>query len=162
MKVVETDIARAPEGAVVAHQVNCRNKIGAGVSGAICRRWPGAEQAYHDEFHGHTPQELFGNLVIFDPGDGRLVAHIFSQLDYGNSKRTGRVYTDEDKLRERIQDLLLLEPDRVLYLPHGIGCGLAGGDWTRIKVKLAWAENAANDALGTPGRDRIVLCRLPR
>lgn len=45
MRVIERDITTVEEG-IVAHQVNCQGAIGAGVSGAICRKWPEAERAY--------------------------------------------------------------------------------------------------------------------
>ena len=60
-------------------------------------------------------------------GENLVIANIFSQKDFGNSKKTGIVYTDMNLLTESLK--YLLKTNSKVYVPQYIGCGLAGGDW---------------------------------
>jgi hypothetical protein len=61
-----------------------------------------------------------------------------AQLGYGNSKSTGATYTDYQAFeiclnKVKIWQSNCLEGVLPVYLPYGIGCGLAGGNWDVIK-----------------------------
>lgn len=84
MRVIERDITTVEEG-IVAHQVNCQGTIGAGVSGAICRKWPEAERAYRAFCaEAASPESLLGSFCHVDVAPGLTVVHVFGQLDYGD------------------------------------------------------------------------------
>lgn len=59
----------------------------------------------------------------------------YTQLYYGNSAKTKKVYTDENKLIDALTrfDQRAKQDNQPAYVPAKIGCGLAGGDWNRIK-----------------------------
>lgn len=146
MRVIERDITTVEEG-IVAHQVNCQGAIGAGVSGAMCRKWPEAERAYRAFCaEAASPESLLGSFCHVDVAPGLTVVHVFGQLDYGDAARTGRVYTDVDALAGAMRHLCAdaLAP---VYVPYGMGCGLAGADWSDVERALE----------GLP----ITACRLP-
>ncbi len=83
----------------LAHQVNCQNRIGAGVSKPIITAFPKAEEMYHRAFKTYSSKEMFGRMVKV-PVTGSLdIVHIFSQFYFGNAAKTGKVYTDMAKLR---------------------------------------------------------------
>ena len=113
---------------IIAHQVNCCNKIGAGVSKAIISQYPIVEYAYHTYCEGKSKEELFGNYQLVMVTDRLWIANIFSQKDYGNSAKTGQVYTDMEKLTDILKTIIDDTVENV-YVPDHIGCGLAGGDW---------------------------------
>jgi uncharacterized phage-like protein YoqJ/O-acetyl-ADP-ribose deacetylase (regulator of RNase III) len=134
---VPGDIALA-EGCVIAHQVNCQDRIGAGVSGAITKRWPVVERRYHEFAQQHpTPQDRLGRIQPIPVGNGTYVCNLFTQLNYGNSSKTGTVYTDVDKLVRRLENLCERRPDDVICVPENIGCGLAGADWDDVRRQIA-------------------------
>ena len=134
LQVIDGDITELQEG-VVCHQVNCMNAFGAGLAGQIAKMWPVVKEEYHD----YEPKRL-GELQIVDVWPGLQVANCFTQYKYGNSKRTGRVYTDYAALTEcfiRLQSWWDHLPNHIvkrpqIYFPYGFGCGLAGGDWNIV------------------------------
>ena len=62
----------------------------------------------------------------------------YTQLYYGNSAKTKKVYTDENKLIDALTrfDQRAKQDNQPAYVPAKIGCGLAGGDWNRIKKHI--------------------------
>ena len=112
---------------IIAHQVNCCNTIGAGVSRAIITRYPKVEGAYHEMCNKKGKDGAFGMIQTIRVGENLVIANIFSQKDFGNSKKTGIVYTDMNLLTESLK--YLLKTNSKVYVPQYIGCGLAGGDW---------------------------------
>lgn len=136
MKELYGDLMDYTEG-IIAHQVNCRNDIGAGVSGAIISKYPEAETAYRKEFERHeNPDTLLGNVQLVRINDKLTVANLFTQLDCGNAAVTGKVYTNVDMLVAGLTYLCKAFPGRKVYIPGYIGCGLAGADWNEIKAKI--------------------------
>ena len=56
-------------------------------------------------------------------------------MDYGNAEITGKIYTDEYALKNSLERFNAYTKRLGIqgYVPHRIGCGLAGGDWKVIK-----------------------------
>ena len=141
MKVIEGDILNIKNG-VIVHQVNCQNAIGAGVSGAIIGKYPQVETAYHYLCRFKKPKDLLGSFQSIRIDRGLEIINLFTQLDYGNSKKTGKVYTDMPLLIKQLHTICHARKDKVtIYVPYGIGCGLAGGDWTEIEKGCADLDN---------------------
>ncbi len=118
---------------IIAQQVNCCNVIGAGVSSALINRYPIIKEAYHDYCSKHSKDELFGTIDLVQVATKPVlyIANIFSQRDYGNSAKTGIVYTDMDVLTDCLKRLIK-DSSYNVYVPDHIGCGLAGGDWNEF------------------------------
>lgn len=135
MTEIYGDITKLASG-VIVHQTNCQNKIGSGVAGQIIRRWPIVEQAYHAIFHRKQINEIYGSWDPVEVAPGLTVVNLFTQMFYGNSAKTGRVYTDMDKLAAGLCNICKHYPNRRIYIPYHIGCGLAGGDWNELLKTL--------------------------
>lgn len=140
---------------IIVHQVNCRDRIGAGVSGHIIRKWPAVEQAYHDFCDVNEPIERFGKaqfVEVTKPNKfglhGLTVVNLFSQMNYGNSAKTGVVYTNLEALVKGILKICYQNPKQTVYIPYGLGCGLAGGDWEELS---SWFHDV----------DNLVAVKLP-
>lgn len=131
MRIIEGDITKIEYGTII-HQVNCQGAWGAGVSGAIGKRWPAAEAAYRRLASECDPKSLLGTIQRVNVSDEICVINLFTQLYYGNAKRTGRVYTDMDRLIASLTEICHT-PHLPLYAPYGIGCGLAGGRWSELE-----------------------------
>ncbi len=116
---------------VIAHQVNCRGKIGTGVSKAIISKWPEVEVAYKHYCKDKNEDELFGRYQVIQISPKLSIVNIFSQKEYGNAQKTGKVYTDMTVLTGILKKLIHLNVDNV-YVPDHIGCGLAGGNWSEF------------------------------
>ena len=122
---------------IIAHQVNCQNKFGAGLAKAIAQKYPKAKQDYHALMKvTQNPKSMFGKILYTHLTEQLMVAHIFSQYDYGNAAKTGKIYTDYEKLIAALKHLTLQYPHEDIYIPKGIGCGLAGGDWEYLSAQI--------------------------
>lgn len=133
--VFEKDLLDVEQG-VIAHQVNCQGKIGAGVSGAIIKKYPEVYAAYNRVIEEYGSQGCYG-LIQKIPVYGYLtVVNIFSQYDYGNPVKTGRVYTNIDILVRSLETLVRQHGKGIVWIPYGIGCGYGGESWGRIWPRI--------------------------
>lgn len=139
----------------IAHQANLYHTFGAGIAAEIKRRYPYAFQA--DKATNCGDEEKLGTFSAGMPptggGPAPVVVNLYSQRGLG-----ARVSTDYVAMRRAmylLRDWLeLLKRPVVLGLPHGIGCGLARGDWKRVAPIIG-------DVWGNRTNIRTVVCRLP-
>lgn len=117
---------------IIVHQVNCQDRIGAGLSGVLIRRFPQIGEAYHQMFKTHSKEEVFGMWQPVNCGNV-IVINLFTQFYYGNAQKTGKVYTDYNKLSHCLRSIRESYPTSDIYAPEFLGCGLAGGDWGKVK-----------------------------
>ena len=133
--IIETDIMNITKG-IIIHQVNCQNAIGAGISGVICKRYPSVKKNYHWLFKQKTKEEIFGCYQPCKITDDLIIVNSFTQFSYGNPKRTGKVYTDIDKLVNVIATVCDTYPDKEVYVSEFIGCGFGGANWDELLSRL--------------------------
>lgn len=114
----------AVKNGIIAHQVNCRRVMGAGLALAIRRVYP---KHYTDYLE--TSPEL-GAICVTEITPSLYVAGIYGQDNFGR----GEAQTDYDALRSGFVKLRAFSESKNLpvYLPYMIGCGLAGGDWKTV------------------------------
>lgn len=139
-KIIEGDLTARNEG-ILMHQVNCQGAIGAGVSGPIIKKWPEVEQKYGKVCTKYKPDILFGKIQTVWINNGLAIVNSFTQLNYGNSEKTGKKYTNESLLVRNINIVCEKYPDKMVYVPYLIGCGLAGGDWDIVFDGIKDNEN---------------------
>jgi len=162
---IEGDLLQITEGAIV-QQCNCLTRRGHGLSAAIAGRFP-----YADPYKGRSGR---GNLtddpsrpgsVLFMPPDakGPLVICLMAQWEMGRPGRYKRTPcpdgpdTRENRARwfkECLDSLGRTDELTVVYFPHTIGCGLAGGHWPTYRAMIAEYARA------NP-RVQVVITRLP-
>ena len=133
--LIQKDITTIEKG-VIMHQVNCQNVMGAGVAKAIYLKHPLVKQAFHDlakKEPYNTPTKRFGLVQPVKINNELIILNSFSQLYYGRNKNIK--YTDESKLMPNLRKLDNYAKERNLpaYVPEKIGCGLANGNWNKIK-----------------------------
>ncbi len=106
------------------HQVNCQRVMGAGLARQIRTKYP---QHYID-YLNH--EQKLGETVITKVTETLYIGGIFGQKFYGRGIR----YTDYAALEKGLtRAAAFADAQRlVLYIPYGIGCGLAGGDWKTV------------------------------
>lgn len=127
IKIVPGDILDVKEG-IIVHQVNCQRVMGAGLAKAIREKYP----EHYNEYRMTKP--ILGNAIFTDVGDGLTVAAIYGQDRYGY----GDVFTDYAALEKGLKKVQAFseQTGRQIYIPFGIGCGLAGGDWGWVTAIL--------------------------
>lgn len=120
MRIIPGNILSVRKG-IIVHQVNCQRVMGAGLALKIKSMYP---KHYSDYLN--TPP-ILGGTCITEVNPELFVVGVYGQDRFGS----GRVYTNYDMLRKGLNTVATLSKEKHLpvYLPFGIGCGLAGGSW---------------------------------
>lgn len=132
---------------IIIQQVNCMDKMGAGLAGSLMKRWPKIADEYHKYCDGKRSEDLLGRAQSVKLGPSFFVVNSFSQLGYG---RKGH-YTHEDLLIKNIRrtSAAAHKHNWTVFVPHNIGAGLGGGDWKKI-------YNGIKDL------DNVILIKKPK
>lgn len=136
VRIVQGDILDAEEN-IIVHQVNCFGAFGSGLAGQIAEKWPGCKKKYQlmtESFYDHR-EALLGNVCWWNMDKDRWIANVYGQYRFGRSKT---VYTDYDALEkglEKVEEFASIN-DFSVAIPHGIGCGLGGGDWEGVVLPM--------------------------
>lgn len=134
------DILKADDD-IIVHQVNCLGLMGAGLALQIKDTYPNVFDAYRKFVELHNTSELLGkNLITTTDGrvpdtsryapDVKYVSNIFAQLNIGRGTRQ----TDYQAFEKGLVELydFATSNELTVAIPYGIGCGLAGGEWSVI------------------------------
>ncbi|MGX9289876.1 macro domain-containing protein [Bacillus sp. A015] len=80
--------------------------------------------------------DLLSSVQLITTSDGKTIANLFAQAVYGRKVKQ----TDYEALRSCFQSLKNTgtktneaKNRTSIAIPYGIGCGLAGGDWTIVE-----------------------------
>lgn len=126
---VKGDLLNAYEDSnviAIAHQVNCQGVMGAGLAKQIRNSYPEVYVNYKKACDNLN--DLLGKIQVIGVGNRRAVVNMFAQDGYGR----GGLYTDYSALQScfvKLRDSLR----GPVAIPRGIGCGLAGGEWDKVK-----------------------------
>jgi len=119
---------------ILAHVCNDRGAWGKGFVIAISRRWPQPARNFKAWYQAHTDFQL--GAVQFVPVEVDFwVANMVAQ--HGLKPKQGQPLLQYDALATCLDRLALeaLEWQASVHMPR-IGCGLAGGDWTKIEPMI--------------------------
>jgi O-acetyl-ADP-ribose deacetylase (regulator of RNase III) len=136
LRFVKGDILDAEYG-IIGHQTNCMLVMGAGIAKQIRDRYPHVFEEYKNVMGTQfTEEQRLGKCQMTTAIPQKLfVANLFGQFRCGG----GRIqYTDYGALGMALRSLQRWRTEACpenfpVYLPHGIGCGLAGGDWSIVE-----------------------------
>ena len=136
VRIVEGDILDAEEN-IIAHQVNCFGGFGSGLAGQIAEKWPECKnecQNMTKSYFGHV-YDLLGKVCWWNMDKDQWIANVYGQYRFGRSKV---LYTNYDALKNGLENV---EQFASTYgfsvaIPHGIGCGLGGGDWNGVVLPM--------------------------
>ncbi|GLI82384.1 Appr-1-p processing protein [Rossellomorea marisflavi] len=140
IEVIEGNILMAEEQ-IITHQVNCQGVMGAGLAAQIRKKYPIVYERYVSLVQSRKDnKEVLGKTQIIKVESDKFIANIFGQYTYG---RLG-IHTSYTALESALTDLKLRaqKHKKAIALPHGIGCGLAGGDWSKVSSII---ENVFSD-----------------
>lgn len=127
---------------IICHQVNCKGVMGTGLALQVKKQNPKLFQEYRLVCTRHGSDNLGVAYVLpidrelYEPvAKQHFIANCFGQDGYGRDKR----YTDYDALR-RALDMVCkwatAYEKHSIAIPHGIGCGAAGGDWDIVRTMI--------------------------
>ena len=135
MKIINGNILDVTDG-IIVQQVNCQNAMGAGLARQLMDKWPVIAERYHQFCGTMEAGKLLGACLPVRVSERVTVVNVFGQLYYGNASKTGRRYTNYEALIGGIRRICDRYPGRAIYVPYGIGCGLAGGNWSFVESQL--------------------------
>jgi len=119
---------------VIVSGVNAQRVMGAGLAKAIRDRWPVVWDVYQAEAQAGGLR--LGTFIVADIGEGRKVVSLVSQNRYGTDRRHldyEALYTGLETLRDVLNAAHAEGRVYSLGIPHGLGCGLAGGAWPIVQ-----------------------------
>ena len=153
LSVIEGNIMDS-KADVIGQQCNCVTMGKAkGLAAQIFARFP-----YADVYKDRTEHNraVAGTWSLHGNGkEERYVLNIYGQYYPGESKYN----SDSEDLRlgwfqKALTSFLKAHPNRTLALPHGIGCGMAGGSWGLY-------ERAIKEASASTGADILLYQYVP-
>lgn len=152
IRLVHGDLLNATED-ILAHQVNCKGVMGAGVARQIKEKWPDIFTDYvvYCSAHKRNARDLLGNIWVshtFDQSGMPIeICHLFGQDGYSGGGRN----TDYGALEKSLLKLKRYAENRngSIALPYCIGCGLGGGDWNGVVYPMIERIFGESDVLVT-------------
>lgn len=132
MNIIEGDITQIVERGVIAHVVNNRNAMGAGVAKALYEKWPAVKIQYHRwmDLCDLEPGD-FSDVNFVAVNDDITVANMVAQDGFGPGDRCYLNYTQLSVSLLQV-NRYAYDHDMQVYLPYNVGCGLAGGNWSIV------------------------------
>ena len=132
IKEVKGDLLQATEN-IIGHQVNCQGVMGLGLAAKIRNKYPIVFERYKQlvNMHNSNKEILLGTTQVIKVNENKYVANLFGQFNYGRGKRQTsyeHLYQSLDILKQKAK-----KHNLTVALPHGLGCGLAGGDWDIVR-----------------------------
>jgi O-acetyl-ADP-ribose deacetylase (regulator of RNase III) len=124
-KIGNGNILNASEN-IICQQVNCKGVMGAGLALQVVKKYP---NVYYDyDRYLRTNKFPLGSILNIEVGTSKIISCLFSQDDYGRSKK---IYTNYRALEDCLTKLnsYAINNKYSIAIPWGIGCGLANGDW---------------------------------
>lgn len=116
--------AKAGKFDIIVHGCNCFNTMGSGIAKAIREAYPGAWTIDQETTKGDRNKLGSYTYVYYKP----IVVNAYTQFDYG---RDGKDRFEYDAFDLILQKLKFQFPKLRYGMPY-IGCGLAGGNESRI------------------------------
>lgn len=147
IKIIEGNLFYS-DARIIAHQVNCQGKMGAGVALQVKRKYPNVYNEYlkvcspdmlekiqivpvNSKWNGYDS----GSLAI--PRDERFICNMFAQNNYGHNYNNIQ-YTDMEALKKCMKQLWFVVHAKngnfrdKIAMPYKIGCCRGGADWNTV------------------------------
>lgn len=154
MEVISGDILDVTNG-IIVHQVNCIGAMGAGLAKKIRNKYP---QHYDDYMKmvksRQNKAELLSKVVPTKINDSLYIMGVFAQINIASADRYGNNFTEYESYPEALDTIewFRSKMERLdkkktwnVYIPYGIGCGLAGGDLNKMtEIFHKWEKKYGN------------------
>ena len=133
MEIISGNLLEAKES-IIIHQTNCMGVMGSGLAKQIKDKYPEVFQGYYHYCKTNPVDKLLGSALLCEANDGKIIANVFGQVNYGTDKR----YTDYDALKHALEEVHQYAATNALTIavPYNLGCGKAGGEWEIVSKML--------------------------
>ena len=130
------DLLPSKGNVCIAHVCNDVGAWGAGFVVPLAKRFPLAEQAYHDAYQRR--ELILGDTEFIETPDSIVVvANMVAQHEFPNPSKGYPCAVDYEKLRDCLESVAkYFRHKKVeLHCPK-FGTGIAGGDWKEIEPMI--------------------------
>lgn len=114
---------------LLVHGCNCFNTMGAGIAKEIKSKIPQAYKADLRTNKGDKSKLVNYSIAITDNG---IIINAYTQYYYGKPKKDQECLLDYEALKQVFININKDYPNTTVGIPT-IGCGLAGGNWNKVK-----------------------------
>lgn len=118
---------------IIVHQVNCKGVANAGLAKKIMAKYPENLVMYKNLCKRKDEDTLLGTVLCVECHDGKIVANLFGQKEFG---RDGRQYTRHgalEKAMKQLREFMIERGHKSIAFPYKMSCGLGGGDWEIVE-----------------------------
>ena len=130
MRIITGNLLDITEG-TIAHQTNCIGLAGPVLARSIAIKYPEWEAVYKAVCRRYTVDKLIGQLHLYHATPTLTIASLFAQKVPGIGLMTD--YGALEQALNQLQFNMKSSPTNPIYLPYGVGCGNAGGDWGTVQ-----------------------------
>lgn len=128
----EIDIFNAPVE-IIVHQANCFCTMGSGIAKEIKKRYPRAFLVDKNTVKGDAKKLGQFTVALANKNQDKTIINLYGQYAYGKQQMHTN-YLALTKGFNNIKDFLnKFNPKAKVGIPHNIGCGLGGGDWSVVE-----------------------------
>jgi hypothetical protein len=115
--------------------------MGAGIAKQIRNKYPEVYEKYREYCKDKEPYALLGSVQAVSTKDGKTVANLFGQLNFGSD---GKRYTSYDSFWNGLSHIKKVAKENGLSvaLPYNMGCDRGGASW---KVAFSMIEEIFSD-----------------
>ena len=134
IEYIKGNILNVTEG-IIVQQVNCMGVMGAGLAKQIRDKWPIIYDSFIARvYNTSNKKELLGKTLFTNVENNLFVASIFGQYYYGRQVKFTN-YTALFKGLNFVAEISAVDKT-TMYIPKGLGCGLAGGNWDFVEAYI--------------------------
>lgn len=116
---------------ILVHQVNLQGVMGAGLALSLRTKYPQIYPSYRK--YCQEGKFQLGMIQPIQINKELFICNLAGQDRYGRDRR----YTDYEAVRTALRKLSTWQkqnhPKLDIFIPEGMGCRLAGGDWSIIQ-----------------------------
>jgi len=114
----------------IAHQTNCKSKMGSGIAYSVRIRYPNVFASYK-KYCDLLGNKLLGKIQPIECDDV-IIVNLFAQDDYGRDKKQYTDYDALDMCLKKLYDYCEVH-NYSLAIPYKIGCNRGGGSWVVVR-----------------------------
>lgn len=135
LREIKGDMLEQKKG-ILCHQTNYDGVMGGGIAYAI---WDKLLTYQHKKnyvnFCRDNGKDSLGYVQFLFLKTDLIIANCFSQNGFNEPDASGSI-TNYEAMRGcfiKVRDFSLQKKLPLVFIPYGMGCGIAGGDWGRVR-----------------------------
>ena len=129
LKIINGNLLDIKKG-VIIHQISTKREMNEGLAKEIKEKYP---EHYNDYINSSM---FMGSIVISAINDDLGIMGFIAQ-DTSEGKEMNTDYHAFQMCLERLRRIHSCDETINYYMPYGIGCGVAGGDWEEISKMIS-------------------------